>query len=293
MRIHEAAEAVGCTQRAIKLYEEKGLLPPISRSENGYRDYSEEDIRILHEIQAYRKLGISLSDISRLLSGDCPELLESILTDKRQSAAAQLREIEALEAYIAHRDAAQLDKALDYDSIASALRAQLPGPLGKYLAAHFEPYLPDRITTEEQQDAYERILAFWDNPRLKLPLLYRISMLFSQRIPSASAAQADAAIQSMLNPSEEQYARIKEQTLRTVRMRENPLIRYNPAEVLKRRMMRSLRDCGYYDLFIPQMKRLSPAYKAYQDALQAMNDRLCRDLGLYYDAGFHLRMKQK
>ena len=63
MRIHEAAKAVGCTQRAIKLYEEKGLLPPISRSENGYRDYSEEDIRILHEIQAYRKLGISLSDM--------------------------------------------------------------------------------------------------------------------------------------------------------------------------------------------------------------------------------------
>ena len=41
MRIAEAAKAVGCTQRAIKFYEEKGLLSPVARSENGYRDYTE------------------------------------------------------------------------------------------------------------------------------------------------------------------------------------------------------------------------------------------------------------
>ena len=35
MRIAEAAKAVGCTQRAIKFYEEKGLLSPVARSENG------------------------------------------------------------------------------------------------------------------------------------------------------------------------------------------------------------------------------------------------------------------
>ena len=36
------------------------------------------------------------------------------------------------------------------------------------------------------------------------------------------------------------------------------------------------------------MKRLSPAYRAYHDALSALNDRLCRDLGLHYDSDFNL-----
>ena len=62
MRIAEAAKAVGCTQRAIKFYEEKGLLSPVARSENGYRDYTEEDVRLLHEIHPFaapRKRGRS------------------------------------------------------------------------------------------------------------------------------------------------------------------------------------------------------------------------------------------
>ena len=55
--------------------------------------------------------------------------------------------------------------------------------------------------------------------------------------------------------------------------------------------MKSLRDQGYYDIFIPNMKELSPDYKKYQDALVAVNDRICKDLNLYYDSNFNLVMK--
>ena len=290
MRIAEAAKAVGCTQRAIKFYEEKGLLTPVARSENGYRDYSAEDISRLHEIQAYRKLGIGLADIRRLLSGDAPALLREILERKRAESDAQQQEIAALEAYLSRPDAQALDDAVDFNSIADAMRAQLPGFFGGYLAAHFAPYLSIRITTPEQQDAYRRILAFWDNPKLRLPLSFRMSMLLSRLVPQMPASAMDAQIQAMLNPSEEAYARMREQTLRTVHMRKNPLVRYSPGEVMKRRMMRALKDCGYYDVFIPEMKRLSPAYRAYHEALFALNDRLCRDLGLHYDSNFNLVM---
>lgn len=293
MRIHEAAKVVGCTQRAIKFYEEKGLLPAVSRSENGYRDYTDEDIKILHEIQAYRKLGIQIKDIKALLGGKNSALLQSILAKKRADASAMRQEIDALEAFIERPNAPILNEAIDFQSIAQAMRAQLPGFFGKYLAEHFEPYLQIRITSEEQKDAYARILAFWDNPQLRLPLLYRISLLVSHLIPQPDAAQMDTRIAAMLSPSEENYARLRKQTLSALRMRENPLIRYSPGEVLKRRMMRSLRNCGYYDVFIPQMKRLSPSYKAYQDALSALNERICTDLGLYYDSDYNLRLKAR
>ena len=288
MRIAEAADAVGCTQRAIKFYEEKGLLTPVARSENGYRDYSAEDISRLHEIQAYRKLGIGLADIRRLLSGDAQTLLREILERKRAEADAQQQEIAALEAYLTRHNAQALDEAVDFDSIADAMRAQLPGFFGGYLVAHFAPYLRIRITTPEQQDAYRRILAFWDDPKLRLPLSFRVSMLLSRLVPQMPAGAMDAQIQAMLNPTEEAYARMREQTLRSVRMRKNPLVRYSPGEVMKRRMMRALKDCGYYDVFIPEMKRLSPTYRAYHEALFALNDRLCRDLGLHYDSDFNL-----
>lgn len=292
MRIHEAAKAVGCTQRAIKFYEEKGLLPAVSRSENGYRTYTDDDIRRLHEIQAYRKLGIGISDIKSLLAGENHALLQSILEQKRADAAAKQEEIAALEAFIARPDAAQLDEAVDYATIAQAMRAQLPGFFGRYLAAHFAPYLQIRITTKEQRDAYARVLAFWDEPQIKLPLLYRVSIFLQQLMPQANTEQMDAVIQSMLHPTEEAYERMKKQTLSAVRLRSNPLVKYSPAEIMKRQMMKRLKNCGYFDIFLPQMERLSPPYKAYRDALGVLNARLCEDLGLHYDSNFNLVFKK-
>ena len=48
---------------------------------------------------------------------------------------------------------------------------------------------------------------------------------------------------------------------------------------------------GYNDIFIPNMKRLSPEYKKYHDVLTAMNPRICSELGLYYDTDFNLVRK--
>ena len=42
MRINEAAEHLGLSQRALKYYEKEGLLE-VRRDENGYRNYSTQD----------------------------------------------------------------------------------------------------------------------------------------------------------------------------------------------------------------------------------------------------------
>lgn len=289
MRIQEAARTVGCTCRAIKFYEEKHLLPPVARLKNGYRDYTDADLVILNEIQFYRKLGISVEDIRRLLSQENRELLSSILENKQQDLNARQKEIAALEALIAGQSMDTLLETVDFPSIASAIRAQLPGFLGAYLCVHFAPYLDTSITTPEQLAAYRTVLAFWDNPRLRLPVSYRLIMLAGSLV-SPQTASIDESIKSMLNPSEDEYARIKAQTLRHVRLHEHMLIRFSPPEVFKRSMMRRLRNCGYYDVFIPAMEQLSPSYKAYKDALRKLNDRMCRELNLYYDSDFNLRM---
>ena len=296
MRIREAAQAVGCTCRAIKFYEEKGLLPSVARQENGYRDYTQEDLRRLHEIQAYRKLGISVEDVRRLLDGGDDALLHAILEKKRAELREQQQELAALEDLLRTRDAQALDEAIDFETLAQAIRAQLPGAFGRYLTAHFAPYLRGRITTAEQREAAAQVLAFWDDPGLRLPPLFRLSMYLAAPNDAQAermAAGMDAQLRAMLDPDEDAYARIREQTLLTVRRRESPLLRLSPFELAKRQTMRGLKDCGYYDIFLPALERLSPPYKAYRDALRSLNDRLCRDLSLYYDADFRLRRKTR
>ena len=49
MRINEAAEQLGLSQRALKYYEKEGLLE-VRRDENGYRNYSAQDLERLKKI---------------------------------------------------------------------------------------------------------------------------------------------------------------------------------------------------------------------------------------------------
>ena len=66
MQLNEVIKEVGMTKRAVKYYEEKGLLS-ITKDKNGYRDYTIEDVEALKKISIYRKLGISVNDIKKLL----------------------------------------------------------------------------------------------------------------------------------------------------------------------------------------------------------------------------------
>jgi hypothetical protein len=51
MRIGELARRAGTTTRALRFYESPGLLTA-TRSANGYREYGEDDLRLVTEIRA-------------------------------------------------------------------------------------------------------------------------------------------------------------------------------------------------------------------------------------------------
>jgi hypothetical protein len=53
VRIGELAARVGTSTRTLRYYEARGLLPA-RRSVNGYRDYDEDDLRLVREIRALR-----------------------------------------------------------------------------------------------------------------------------------------------------------------------------------------------------------------------------------------------
>jgi DNA-binding transcriptional MerR regulator len=64
--IRELSMLAGVSVRALRLYDERGLLVP-QRQENGYRVYSEEDQRRLQQILLWRACGMPLKEIGQAL----------------------------------------------------------------------------------------------------------------------------------------------------------------------------------------------------------------------------------
>ncbi len=79
MKINEIEKITGLTQKAIRLYEAKGLIS-VSREENGYRNYTEKDAETLKTIKLLRSIGTPIPDIKLYVFGVI-SLKE--LTDKR------------------------------------------------------------------------------------------------------------------------------------------------------------------------------------------------------------------
>lgn len=67
LTIGEAARRAGLTRRAVRLYEARGLLPPVERTAAGYRRYTDHDLRALRFIGQARALGLSLDDIHTIM----------------------------------------------------------------------------------------------------------------------------------------------------------------------------------------------------------------------------------
>ncbi len=68
MNIGETAAQSGLTPKAIRYYEDIGLLRPAARAENGYRRYGARDIGILVFLQRARGLGFSVEECRELLA---------------------------------------------------------------------------------------------------------------------------------------------------------------------------------------------------------------------------------
>jgi DNA-binding transcriptional MerR regulator len=77
--IGEFAKKFKSTTRALRLYEEKGLLIPSYRGENGYRFYHQDLGAQIEKIQRLKSLGFSLEDIKQIKELDSESLSHSLL----------------------------------------------------------------------------------------------------------------------------------------------------------------------------------------------------------------------
>jgi len=68
MKINELEDLLGVSKATVRYYEDQGLVTP-QRTENGYREYSDEDVQLFQKIIVLRKLGLSMTELRDLIDG--------------------------------------------------------------------------------------------------------------------------------------------------------------------------------------------------------------------------------
>jgi DNA-binding transcriptional MerR regulator len=87
----EAAKRLGVSTKALRLYEQRGLVAP-GRTAAGWRAYGPEQMAQAAEIVALRRLGLSLVQIARVLGGE-PEGLEPALAAHQATLEGRIRQL--------------------------------------------------------------------------------------------------------------------------------------------------------------------------------------------------------
>ena len=81
LRIGEIARRTGLSAKALRLYDQRGLLQPCSHSPAGYRLYGPVALQRLHQIVLLKRSGFSLEQIGRLLQRD-PHAAATLLAQR-------------------------------------------------------------------------------------------------------------------------------------------------------------------------------------------------------------------
>lgn len=89
----DAARQLGVSAKALRLYEQRGLIAPM-RTAAGWRAYGPDEMARAVEIVALRALGLSIAQVARVLEGD-PQDLEPALAAHQAALEGRVRQLSA------------------------------------------------------------------------------------------------------------------------------------------------------------------------------------------------------
>ena len=156
MQIKQAAAKCGLTEKAIRLYEEKGLITPTYTEKNGrsFRDYNAETVARLQTIATLRKSFFSIEQIAAVL--DTPENIPAVFASYRAELQKQYTDLKPLIARAEEIDTQSLTTAAD---VSAAMTAPALAPHGisdeALPTVHFRVW-DEGASTDERERAYAR-----------------------------------------------------------------------------------------------------------------------------------------
>lgn len=288
MLINEAAYLCKLTKKAIEYYIEQGLVAPRTLA-NGYRDFSEGEVERLRQIALYRKLGLGIAEIKGVLADPgeikpilCRRTLELEEEKLRLDILRRLGEGEAPENL-----AREIDEIGQKPVIIRKLMEFFPGYFGKFISLNFARYLTGEIKTPEQLAAFKEIIDFLDNvPEIEIPAELRVYL--DGYLEEYSGEAGREKINRIIDAKEQNIANIDEFIEKNRESIESYLaykqteeFKESPANKLMQLMQEICQSSGYYDVFIPAMRRLSPLYNKYYEQMLKADAKFTEEYAKY------------
>ena len=288
MLINEAARKCGITKKAVQYYVEQGLVDP-KVLENGYRDFSEEDTKVLKRVVLYRKLGLSIREIRRVLE-DRGEI-SGIFYQRELELEQEKTKQEWLKRLAAGEAIEDLEPEIDPLSsntiIIQKLGELFPGYYGKIIRLHFSRYLTGKVETEEQKKAFHQIIEFFDRvPEIRLPDDLREYL--DACMEEGSGEEETERLRRVLQEQEyalqnlDEFVRNHKKVLDDYqKYRQTEEYQNSPACRLMETMKQICAANGYDDTFIPAMRKLSPLYNEHYEQLLKENEQFTKSYPEY------------
>ncbi len=288
MLINEAARKCGITKKAVQYYVEQGLVDP-KVLENGYRDFSEEDTKVLKRVVLYRKLGLSIREIRRVLEdrGEISGIFYQRELELEQEKTKQ-KWLKRLAAGEAIEDLEpEIDPLSSNTIIIQKLGELFPGYYGKIIRLHFSRYLTGKVETEEQKKAFHQIIEFFDRvPEIRLPDDLREYL--DACMEEGSGEEETERLRRVLQEQEyalqnlDEFVRNHKKVLDDYqKYRQTEEYQNSPACRLMETMKQICAANGYDDTFIPAMRKLSPLYNEHYEQLLKANEQFTKSYPEY------------
>jgi DNA-binding transcriptional MerR regulator len=99
MKIAEVSEKYGLSADTLRYYERVGLLPSVTRTESGIREFSEVDIKRVEFIKCMRSAGLPVEVLTEYIAlvqqGDSTTAArKAILSEQRELLKARMQEMQ-------------------------------------------------------------------------------------------------------------------------------------------------------------------------------------------------------
>ena len=117
----EIAKQAGVSTKALRIYDEKGLLKPVGLSEGNYKLYDKSSLIILEKIIALKHIGFSLEEIKSSLENEDQSSIKEILEKQLEMMNQKIYELQK-SAKCIESALARLDENPDWDDIADIIK---------------------------------------------------------------------------------------------------------------------------------------------------------------------------
>ena len=276
----EIQKETGLTRKAIEYYEDKGLIHP-QKSDNGYRDYSTKDLEILKKVAIFRKLGMSISDISQCISSGGDSLYSVVREKQHQLDLDEKRKV-ILEMIVKGESNQLIDEKVSLlemkETIYEKLEIAFPGYFGQMLFAAYQPFLNEPLE-DDGKDFFYKYIAYLDRiPTFELTeeekkYIENISSFFDMKtLKDINQAKRDAIENS------EKWIQDNEDVISQYES-------YKNSEEYQNSMMKQIQDKlknfmkenQYYEIAIPLIRKFSKSYDNYYKKLLKANEQYLKN----------------